>query len=51
MNKYQINYFKNVPNVGWIMESIRASNSTKRKMVAQLSKTPNIRCVEVVRLK
>ncbi len=51
MNKYQINYYKNVPNVGWVMESVRATNSVKKRMVAQLTKTPNIRCVEVVRLK
>ena len=51
MNKYQINYYKNVPNVGWVMESVRATKSVRRKIVATLNKTPSVRCMEVVRLK
>ena len=51
MNKYHINYYKNVPNVGWVMESVRATKSARRKIVATLNKTSDVRCVEVVRLK
>lgn len=51
MPAYRINYFRNIPNQGWVLESEQIAGSKMKRQVVKLTKQKTVRCVEVVRIR